>query len=1152
MARRRNERKRPKSNGFALLGLLVILTMGTLYFFVDQLTPALVASIRQKKTEATLSEARDALVGYALRYRDEQIAQGQFDRVDGYLPLPDLGTLRNNNAGCTFEGCDAANFTGNAMNATVIGRLPWRTLGVGPLRDGQGECLWYAISGSHQRQQRLSPMNWDTLSQLEVVAVPSSDALASKLISRIASPHDRPMAIIFSPGPVLSGSQNRGATDGNSVTECGGNYDPRNYLDPSLATALLGYNAIESNAVDDASMTYFSGATSVDTSANRLAFAKEGKIMKETTSGRLRKNCQEGSNCIQVGNDIGLEITPDYFFGKLSKYSVFRSDIDNLIAATGTCLENTSFEFQPTAGAPDGNHGKIKKSPDPDLFKDCVNASPASLGYFENFRDQFLVALANDVNACKNNFDVPNNCLDVTIQDTAVHKKCHGVLIFAGQRGSGQSRASDTERTTPAHYLEGNNLLSFTNAGRVSYSGTRQLGPMPAADPAYRDIVRCIPEAGYSSDNPTGAAFVAVQNTALTTYGGPLARYDTTTATLSLGLKRTSANFPSGVQTDLYGCAWQADSHAFGSGLRSYFQFRINDDGVTTTPIDGFSFAVVDGDLNGLKACGAARQHLGYSGNNLDTPTVKPPKIGIEFDFRRNAGFNPSGGNTLTNGRNDPNYTGGHVGIVYWGGDANIATTTSLASCTAPRKIVGGVCVLPPEEDDNVHGYPPTPTSCRPAPANPVAPVIPTVGAGVYKLDPNLSAVPTNKDFHVRVEITRSASPEPATALPTVRALAATNLDIAAPGASIDGVSLIRDDRILLTGQSNARANGVYVWSAAASGMVRASDFDEAGELTGAIIRVTDGIAYAGSTWRQTAVRPAPDSQDQYWAELRVRLASQSAVNLAAPGANIDGVTLSVGDRVLVKAQSSATENGVYLWNGPASAMSRAADADTGAKRTGMEVQVSQGTDARTWWRSWDGSVWARQSVRVSTPSNIDLANPGATLDGCTAMAAGDRVLVRKQTDARQNGIYVWNGAASALTRATDADTADEAGPAIVRVTEGTDVGRAFRQSAALSAASLDTQTQQWPPLDPGTSPNFVVRAWLLPDSATDANRIAAMKDTSRPMSMLYPSFSAQLYDAPTIYQAFRNARIGFTIGQSTSRNDETVSITKLFTTWLP
>lgn len=65
-------------------------------------------------------------------------------------------------------------------------------------------------------------------------------------------------------------------------------------------------------------------------------------------------------------------------------------------------------------------------------------------------------------------------------------------------------------------------------------------------------------------------------------------------------------------------------------------------------------------------------------------------------------------------------------------------------------------------------------------------------------------------------------------------------------------------------------------------------------------------------------------------------------------------------------------------------------------------------------------------AVKVAATANISLSSPGATIDG-VSMNSGDIVLLTAQTTGSQNGPYVWTGAASALTRATNWDTSAEA-----------------------------------------------------------------------------------------------------------------------------
>ena len=76
-----------------------------------------------------------------------------------------------------------------------------------------------------------------------------------------------------------------------------------------------------------------------------------------------------------------------------------------------------------------------------------------------------------------------------------------------------------------------------------------------------------------------------------------------------------------------------------------------------------------------------------------------------------------------------------------------------------------------------------------------------------------------------------------------------------------------------------------------------------------------------------------------------VRVASTANVTVSGPGAAIDGITLSSNDRVLLKNQSTGSENGIYVFNGAASALTRATDADANAEVTaGMFVFVEEGT----------------------------------------------------------------------------------------------------------------------------------------------------------------------------------------------------------------
>lgn len=105
-----------------------------------------------------------------------------------------------------------------------------------------------------------------------------------------------------------------------------------------------------------------------------------------------------------------------------------------------------------------------------------------------------------------------------------------------------------------------------------------------------------------------------------------------------------------------------------------------------------------------------------------------------------------------------------------------------------------------------------------------------------------------------------------------------------------------------------------------------------------------------------------------------------------------------------------------------------------------------------------EGLAW-KDSCLVSTQSNVNLSSPGATIDGVT-MASQDRVLVRAQSTASQNGIYIWNGAAVAMTRALDASTFAELEQAVTTVEEGTSAATTYRQDQI--NGTIDSSTVSW------------------------------------------------------------------------------------------
>jgi hypothetical protein len=171
-----------------------------------------------------------------------------------------------------------------------------------------------------------------------------------------------------------------------------------------------------------------------------------------------------------------------------------------------------------------------------------------------------------------------------------------------------------------------------------------------------------------------------------------------------------------------------------------------------------------------------------------------------------------------------------------------------------------------------------------------------------------------------------------------------------------------------------------------------------------------------------------------------VRVATTGPISIAQAPATIDGVTLDVGDRVLVKDQAAAVENGIRVFNGEDVAMPRAADANSDAEVTpGMIVAVEAGTHAETVWvLANNGPItldstglyftWYRPPDQVTVSAPLERTGNTIALTGTVPIANGGTGATTAE-DARANlGIDEGGSAAEGYA----ADIGDGSATAIV------------------------------------------------------------------------------------------------------------------------
>ena len=165
-----------KESGAAVVIFIFLITLTISILVAQNLSVTGLRFDRERRTALALAEAKTALIGWSAS-----------QNTPGILPCPeDVSLIGTPNEGSSKSSCNSL---------PSMGRLPWKTLGIGDLRDGNGDKLWYVISNGF----RASPINLNSLSQLTV-----------------DNQQQAAVAIIFSPGLALEG-QNRSAANSTNV-----------------------------------------------------------------------------------------------------------------------------------------------------------------------------------------------------------------------------------------------------------------------------------------------------------------------------------------------------------------------------------------------------------------------------------------------------------------------------------------------------------------------------------------------------------------------------------------------------------------------------------------------------------------------------------------------------------------------------------------------------------------------------------------------------------------------------------------------------------------------------------------------------------------------------------------------------------------------
>jgi hypothetical protein len=681
----------PKQNGYAIILMLVLVTMGILYAVVHQASLVGMKVGRTQDTSAALLRAKEALIGYAATYRDDPPSHAA--DVFGYLPCPDMTAVPQaappQGNGVTENICGAA-------GETVVGLLPYRTLGLDDLRDSDGVCLWYVVSGTYKYNPKTAPLNWDTRGQIQV-----NDSSGNPVILP-SDTNGGAAAVIIAAGPPIGG-QNRTP---NTSNVCGAMpAEVTAYIESTVnaaGTTTISQGVPGGSGINDqilaiipseifnriAARADFKNPLSptppdapgiVNNMGDKIRAAIEAQFQNDLISGATEPNgiarpdAATGGyvpiNGKLIGDPLSIPINNASWSASVATFSTPTLHRHSLAAGQVVLVSDMSPSayngtYTVLASGLTSNQFQVSLTSNPGLFILGGKITPTVFtplytNHFANWRSQYRYA------ACDN----LSGCIDIA------GDKCRGVLMFAGQSVAGPRGQIGSSPATLNNFFEGGSGLGILNSSNLTFSGhTAYSDPYNVASDRTFDVGTCIFPGDFVSFARNIADFTAGINNS-----GSGA--NTLTRTNANTVEQGSSGGSAGS-----GCIWDVNALQFKKSLRLYFRanFAVKGNGFTVALADGATnLAPNDGSRSsGQIMCGAATSDsLGYAGVPPagSSAGINNPKIGVEFD----SNFNSN--------RNDPQAD--HTAFLFWGDPADNVLSGSGADDATHYLGTGGTAI---------------------------------------------------------------------------------------------------------------------------------------------------------------------------------------------------------------------------------------------------------------------------------------------------------------------------------------------------------------------------------------------------------------------------------------------------------------------------
>lgn len=465
--------------GIALLLALVLLVVLGGWLLTAMLSTSQAARERDRLTSEALAAAKRALIAYAASFAEIHSVppSGPF-WVPGSLPCPELTAPATPDA----EGRSASLPCG-AASTNLLGRLPWAELRIEAPKDGAGQCLWYAVSGTFKRKNTpptTTMLNWDTAGPFDILQADATTATPVYLAGPDSS--ERAVAVVIAPGTPQS---NKSPTPHVNAPVCRGSYVASDYLDV--------VDGVDNAAAPGATASFVVAQPS-GTFNDRVVYITAREIFSEIERQqnfklRIREMMRHAADCIagfakyhqtSVPGDERLPWAMPLALGSLSAYGSNANYRDGIGLLSGRLPWDVRRSCDAVLGfsCPTIERQLLDNS----LYCSTTQWSTQDTWWYQNWKDQLFYAIGSNH---RPDASVPTSACPTCLQVNGAGTYA-AALLFSSNALTGKRRSDLAQKSDISNYLEGRNAANHPNSGG---DGNYESSPVSAN---FNDVVVCI------------------------------------------------------------------------------------------------------------------------------------------------------------------------------------------------------------------------------------------------------------------------------------------------------------------------------------------------------------------------------------------------------------------------------------------------------------------------------------------------------------------------------------------------------------------------------------------------------------------------------------------------------------------------------------